>query len=448
MKNIENFFNPKNICLIGASDKKGSVGNTLAENMSKYKGKVLFVNPRLAGKKLFGKLVYSKITDIKEKIDLTVVATPASITCEVVKEISKTKCKNILMITSGFSEIGQNDLTENLKSLITKEKINLIGPNCLGVMNFSNFLDATFNSRQKYDIPKKGKVSIITQSGALGLAILDLASKEQLEINKFVSYGNALDIDESDLLEYFEKDKSTEVILCYIEGIKNGKRFFETLKKVTKKKKVIILKGGISDKGNNAVKSHTAAIAGSSKVFSAALKQAGAVQVNTIRELFNLSKFYSWYKVNNIKDVQIITNGGGFGVLTTDQLELNKIKLSEITKDTKDKLKKIVPGYATIGNPIDLTGDADDKRFIAAIDLCLKDKNTNAVVVLLLLQLASISENISKEIAKIKNKSKKPVMLVTIGGNKTENKIKDFENNKVLCFRDPKDLSGVLKLIN
>ncbi len=446
MKNIENFFNPKNICLIGASDNKGSVGNTLAENMSKYKGKVLFVNPRLAGKKLFDKIVYSKITDIKEKIDLVVVATPASITYEVVKEISKTKCKNILMITAGFSEIGQNDLTENIKSLITKEKINLIGPNCLGVMNLHNCLDATFNSRQKYDLPKKGKVSIITQSGALGLAILDLASKEQLEINKFVSYGNALDIDESDLLEYFEKDKSTEVILCYIEGIKNGKRFFETLKRVTKKKKVIILKGGITDKGNNAVKSHTAAIAGSSKVFSAALLQSGAKQVKTIKELFNLAKYYSWYK-GEIKNIQIITNGGGFGVLTTDQLELNKIKLSEITKDTKDKLKKMVPGYATIGNPIDLTGDADDKRFIATIDLCLKDKNTSAVVVLLLLQLASISENISKEIAKIKSKSKKPVMLVTIGGNKTENKIKDFENNKVLCFRDPKDLSDVLRLL-
>jgi acyl-CoA synthetase (NDP forming) len=444
---IESFFTPKNVCLIGASDNKGSVGNTISNNLNHYKGKVFFVNPRLSGKKLLGKQVFKSVTDIKENIDLAVIATPAAITYDVVKEIAKTKCKNILMITSGFSEIGRTDLTEKIKKLITKEKINLIGPNCLGILNLTNGLDATFNSREKYDLPKPGKVSIITQSGALGLAILDLASKEQLDINKFVSYGNALDIDESDLLEYFQKDKTTDIILCYIEGVQNGKKFFTTLKKVSKTKKVIILKGGITDKGTTAVKSHTAAIAGSSKVFSAAIKQAGAIQVSTIREMFNLSKFYSWYKEDKIKDIQIITNGGGFGVLTTDQLELEKIKLSTLSENTKAEIKNKVPIYASIGNPIDLTGDADDKRFNDIINLCLKDKNTNAIVVLMLLQLPSISKEIPKEIAEIKNKNKKPVFILTIGGNKTEGQVKEFEKRKVLCFKDPKDLSDILRLL-
>ena len=444
---IESFFTPKSVCLIGASDNKGSVGNTLSTNLCNYKGKVFFVNPRLSGKKLFGKSVFKSITDIKENIDLAVVATPAGITYDVVTEISKTKCKNILMITSGFSEIGRTDLTEKIKQLITKEKIRLVGPNCLGIINLTNGLDVTFNSREKYELPKPGKVSIITQSGALGLAILDLASKEQLEINKFVSYGNALDIDESDLLEYFKEDKTTDTILCYIEGVRNGQKFFNTLKKVSKTKKVIILKGGVTDKGNNAVKSHTAAIAGSSKVFSAAIKQAGAVQVNTIREMFNLSKFYSWYKENKIKDIQIITNGGGFGVLTTDQLDLEKIKLSQLSESTRKEIQKKVPIYATIGNPIDLTGDADNKRFTEIINLCLKDKNTNAVVVLILLQLASISNQIPKEISEIKTKNQKPLFVLTIGGNKTEEQVKEFEKRKVLCFKDPKDLSDILRLL-
>ncbi len=447
LKNLNTFFEPKSVCLIGASDKSGSVGNTIAKNLSNFKGKVYFTNPRLSGKKLFGKKVFSSITELPEKIDLSIVATPAAITYEVVKEIAKAKCKNILMVTSGFSEIGRTDLTEKIKTLILKEKINLIGPNCLGILNLSNNLDATFNSRENYDLPMCGKVSIITQSGALGIALLDVSSKQRLEINKFVSYGNALDVDETDLLEYFEKDTKTDIILCYIEGVKNGNKFYKTLKKVTKKKKVIVLKGGISEKGTTAVKSHTAAIAGSTKVFSTALRQAGAIEVKTIKEMFDLSRFFSWYKVDSIKDSQIITNGGGFGVLTTDQLDTNKLKLSEITNETKNKIKKIMPGYATIGNPIDLTGDAGDDRFVQVIDACLKDKNTNSIIVLMLLQMPSISSTIPEKIAKLKANTKKPIMVVTIGGNKTEEKIKEFEKRKVLCFRDPSEITSVLKYL-
>jgi acyl-CoA synthetase (NDP forming) len=447
LKNLNTFFEPKSVCLIGASDKSGSVGNTIAKNLSNFKGKVYFTNPRLSGKKLFGKKVFSSITGLSEKIDLSIVATPAAITYEVVKEIAKAKCKNILMVTSGFSEIGRTDLTEKIKTLILKEKINLIGPNCLGILNLSNNLDATFNSRENYDLPMCGKVSIITQSGALGIALLDVSSKQRLEINKFVSYGNALDVDETDLLEYFEKDTKTDIILCYIEGVKNGNKFYKTLKKVTKKKKVIVLKGGISEKGTTAVKSHTAAIAGSTKVFSTALRQAGAIEVKTIKEMFDLSRFFSWYKVDSIKDSQIITNGGGFGVLTTDLLEINKLKLSEVTKETAEKIKKIMPGYATIGNPIDLTGDAGDDRFVQVIDLCLKDKNTNSIIVLMLLQMPSISSTIPEKIAKLKANTKKPIMVVTIGGNKTEEKIKEFEKRKVLCFRDPSEITSVLKYL-
>lgn len=447
MKNLENFFKPKTIAIIGASDKSGTVGNTLVKNASHYKGKIFFVNPRLSKKKLLGKKVFSSILEIPENIDLAVIAIPAVAVLSVIKEIAKKKIKNILLITSGFSEIGRTDITKDIKKIIIKNKINLIGPNCLGLMDFNTNLDLTFNSREKYVLPKAGKVSIITQSGALGLAILDLASKEQLEINKFVSFGNALDIDECDLLEYLSTDKETDIILCYIEGVQDGKRFFETLKNVTKKKKVIVLKGGISDKGTTAVKSHTAAIAGSSKVFSAVIEQSGAIQVKTIREMFNLSKFYSWYSTDKLENIQIITNGGGFGVLTTDQLELNKIKLAELTKDTKENITKTVPIYATVGNPIDLTGDADDKRFLKTIDYCLKDNNTDAIVVLLLLQLPSISQNIPEEIAKLKAKSKKPIMVVTIGGKKTEKQLEEFEKRKVLCFRDPADLSKILRYL-
>ncbi len=442
MKNLDNFFKPKSVAIIGASDKNGSIGNTIAKNASHYNGKVFFINPRLADKKLLSKKVFSSVLDITDPIDLAVVAVPATVSLPVIKEIAKKKIKNVLMITSGFS-----DITREIKKIIDKEKINLIGPNCLGIMDFNNNLDLTFNAREKYDLPKKGRVSIITQSGALGLAILDLASKEQLEINRFVSYGNAIDIDECDLLKHLEKDKETDIILCYVEGIANGKRFFETIKKVSPKKKVIVIKGGVTDNGTTAVRSHTAAIAGASKIFSAAVLQAEAKEVKTIKEMFNLAKFYSWYNVSKIKNTQIITNGGGFGVLTTDKLSLQKINLAEMQKTTKEKIKKIVPIYASVGNPTDLTGDADDERFVKVIECLLEDKNISSISVLMLLQIASISNKIPEKIAKLKAKTKKPIMIVTIGGKKTERQLENFEKRKVLCFRDPSELSDILKYL-
>lgn len=445
MESIDVFFKPKCICLIGASDKAGSVGNAISQNLYRYTGKLFFTNPRLAGKTLYGRKVYSSIKDIKEDIDLAVIATPATVCPMVVQEISETKCKNIVMITSGFSESGREDLTESIKRLISKNNIRLIGPNCLGLLNLNNGLDCTFNSREKYDLPKQGKVSIITQSGALGLALLDLASKEQLHLSKFVSYGNAIDIDESVLLDYFACDKATDVILCYIEGVRDGRRFFSALKNASKTKKVLVLKGGVTNNGKSAVKSHTAAIAGSSKVFSTAIRQAGAIQVSTIREMFNLAKFFSFYPKDKFDGIQIITNGGGFGVLTTDQLELYGIRLTKPTETTICKIKRLVPEYATVGNPIDLTGDADNKRFVDVINACVKDRNTQGIAVLLLLQLPGLSSGLSSEIAKIKKSTDKPIFVLTIGGEKTETQIKEFERNKVLCLRDPRDAVEVLK---
>lgn len=442
MKDLNKFFYPKNIAIIGASEKDGSVGRTVIKNLEYFSGEKYYVNP--GHTKIFNKKAYKSITELKN-IDLAIIVTPARAVLSVIQEISKTNCKNVLMITAGFDEVGNNNLSLEIKTILEKQKINLIGPNCLGLLNLENNLDATFNSREKLDLPKSGNVSIISQSGALGVALLDLSSYENLNINKFVSYGNALDVDESDLLEYLGKDKKTEVILCYIEGIKNGSRFLNTLKKITIKKKVIILKGGVSQKGTTAVKSHTAAIAGSSDVFFSAIDQFGAYSVDSIKDLFNLAKIFSKYKNTKIKDVQIVTNGGGFGVLTTDQLDLNNISLCSLSNDTVKKIKKIVPDYAVIKNPIDLTGDADNKRFIDTIKYCLNDKSVSAIALLILFQLPSINESIILDLKKLN--SKKPIFVLAIGGKKTKDIVYKIENNGFICFSDPKDLAKTLSII-
>jgi len=443
---LTNFFYPKSIAIIGTSDRLESVGRTISENLSSYSGAVYFINPRLSGCKLFRRDIYKSILNLPESVDLCFIAVPTKIILSVMQEVAKTKCKNIVMITSGFNEIGKDKLTSDLKLILEKNNINLVGPNCLGLLNLENNLNGTFNSKEKLSLPQKGNVSIISQSGALGIAILDLASYEGLRLNKFVSYGNALLLDECDLLSYLGNDKDTQVILIYIEGIKDGRRFIDVLTKVSQNKKVIILKGGISKRGSDAAKSHTAAIAGDNIIFSTAIKQAGAYEVSSINEMFNLAKIFSNYK-NKINNIQIITNGGGLGVLTSDQLDINKINLAELSSESITKIKKIVPEYAIVKNPIDLTGDATTERFIEVTKICLADKKVDSIVLLLLFQLPSLTKNIVEELEKLKRSTSKPIFIVSIGGVQTKEFTTSLEKNGVVCFSDPKYFAeSIMKL--
>lgn len=446
MKDLNVFFKTKSICLIGASDKKDSIGFSISKNLSVFKKDVFYINPRLSGKKLFNRKVFSSILDVNKKIDLAVIAIPSKFVLETIKDISKTSCKNIILITSGFSEVGNNTLSSEIKKVLIKNKINLLGPNCLGYIDLYNNLNASFIS-SKIIFPKKGNVSLISQSGALGLSFLDVAEFENIGVSKFFSYGNSLDVDESDLLLNLEKDKSTEIILCYIEGVKNGANFFKNLKKVSKSKKVIILKGGVSEKGQTAASSHTAAIAGSFEVFKAACNQAGAYLVTSVSEMFSLAKLFSSYPKLNLSKMQIITNGGGFGVLTSDQLDLNNFNLAKLSQSSISKIKKIVPSYAVVKNPLDLTGDCDDSRFIKSINICLNDKSNTCLVLLFLFQLSSITKDILTEIIKIRKKNKKPIFVLAIGGFETNKYLRELEENNVICFKDPKEFSNILKFV-
>ncbi|MDD3975682.1 MAG: CoA-binding protein [Candidatus ainarchaeum sp.] len=446
MKNLNTFYNVSSICLIGASDKENSIGYTISKNLSFFKKDVFYVNPRLSGKYIFNKKVFSSILDINKQIDIVIIAISHNLILDVIKDISKTTCKNIILISSGFLEIGNKQLSLDLKNILDKNKINLLGPNCLGYVDLYNNLNASFISSE-VKFPQKGNVSLISQSGALGLSFLDRANFENIGVSKFFSYGNSLDISESDLLLSLENEKNTKIILCYIEGIKDGNLFLKTLKKVSKSKKIIILKGGISNKGIVAATSHTAAIAGSFDVFKSACKQSGAYLVNSISEMFSLAKVFSNYDYLDLSNIQIITNGGGFGVLTSDQLDFNGFNLPSISKKSFEKIKKIVPSYAVIKNPLDLTGDCDNFRFIKTINICLNDKNISCLILLFLFQLSTINQDILIEIINIRKKSKKPIFVLAIGGFQTNIFLETLEKNNVICFKDPKDLSDILKFI-
>src|SRR3989344_1429093 len=259
---------------------------------------------------------------------------PTAIALNALEECGKKKIKQVVMITAGFGEIGNHKAEEQLKKICAKYKIRLIGPNCLGLLNNHAGVDTLFLPASRLVRPKDGKISFITQSGATGSTVLDLMAKENYGFAKFVSYGNATDVNEADLIEYLGNDPLTQVICLYVGSIKDGRRFLQVAQKVAKKKPIIALKGGTTNAGAKAALSHTASLAGSFEVFKGAMKQAGVVLAETLEDLFNYAKILEKSFAPKGKNVQIITNGGGFGILAADYLSKMGLGLEEPTKET------------------------------------------------------------------------------------------------------------------
>ena len=316
---------------------------------------------------------------MKEKIDLGIISVPKKFVLDVLQECGEKKIKNVIIISAGFGESGDKETDKKLKEIIKKYKIKLLGPNVVGVYNGNNKLDATFLPKDAFERPKKGKISILSQSGTIGAVFLERFFNAGLGISKFISYGNALDINEVDILEYFEKDKETDIICMYVEEVKNGKRFIDFLK--NHKKPLIILKAGKSKKAKDAVMSHTGSMAGDSRIYSGIFKQYNVIQAEGINDFINYSKALI---VRPFKEVFIITNGGGYGILITDWFEKLGIKLYDLKEKAKQNLKKQINKVGmSYSNPFDLLGDADISQYKKVLEIMKKHKDLLFVVILL-----------------------------------------------------------------
>ncbi|MBU0662498.1 CoA-binding protein, partial [Candidatus Micrarchaeota archaeon] len=369
MKLMDYFFSPKSVAIIGASPQERSIGKAIAENFigGEFKGAIYPVNPK--HKTLFGKRCYASVKAIPRAVDAAVIAVPAKFVPQVVRECGEASVKAVTIISAGFNEVGNAKLTAQLQGVLDKykNKMRVIGPNCLGTLDTKSGVDMLFLPRSRLGRPGKGVVSFISQSGALGSAILDWDAMKGYGINKFVSYGNAMDVDEADLVEYLAQDKSTDVVVVYIEGVRDGKKFFRVAKKMGNKKPIIAIKGGLTEGGAKAAHSHTGSLAGAAEVYSAVFTQANIVHAKTMEEVFDFARVFSTEPAPRGKRVQIITDGGGYGVLGTDALLDNGMKMAKISAKTRKFIEKNSPDYAVIRNPIDLTGDADNKRYEMAI---------------------------------------------------------------------------------
>jgi acetyl coenzyme A synthetase (ADP forming)-like protein len=439
-KDLEKFFNPASVAVIGVSHDPKKLGYIVFENfVREFSGRVYPVNPDTTP--ILGKIVYPSVKKIPDKIDLAVVVVPAPVAQKVVHECIDKKIPNIIVISGGFSEIGGKGivLEQRLKKIVdgAKGKTRVVGPNCIGVFDPKTKVDTMFLSRERLRRPKEGSIAFISQSGAVGSTILDWLSQEGIGISKFVSYGNGIDANETDFLEFFAEDKDTHVIAVYVEGMKaDGKRFLEVMKRVSRKKPIVVLKAGKTEKGAKAAASHTGSLAGTARIYSAAFKQSGIIEAENWEELFDFVKTFSMQPLPRGSRLAIITDGGGFGVLATDEAERQKLQVPEPSQMLKNKLKIKMPDYVILRNPIDLTGDANTERYLHTMEEMLSSKEYDGAVVVSLMQIPTLDSKVADAIVEMK-KFGKPIVVCAVGSDYTQRVVKNLESNEIPLFPTP-----------
>ncbi len=413
MKDIYSLFMPKSVAVIGASNKHGKVGNMVMKNLRecKFNGNVYPINPK--EEIIEGLKVFHSILDVPEDVDLVIISVPSSAVNESARQCAQKHVKTIIVLTAGFKEIGAEGevLEKELVEICQENNINLLGPNCLGILDTHYPLNASFSQL----MPDKGNIAFISQSGAMMVAIIDWSKTEGIGFSKVISIGNMSDLSEIDLIKYLSEDDKTSVILCYLEGVTNGKEFMDVIKDASKKKPIIILKSGSSQAGAKAASSHTGALAGSDSSFDAAFGQTGVVRASTMQDLFDYGFAFSKCKLPKGKNVGVITNAGGGGVISADSIEKFGLNLAQLSDETKKILKETLPAESNTQNPVDVLGDAPPERYRQALEIVSKDPNVDSLIVITCPTAAADPIGIGKEILKVKD-IEKPIIVVNMGG--------------------------------
>ncbi len=442
--NLQYLFTPESIAVIGASEHKGKVGHELLNNIITYgyQGNVYPINIRADQiDTILGLKPYKSVKEVPGPIDLAVIAIPAKYVAHALRECGEKKVKACVIITSGFSEVENIKGEQEILKIARKYSMPLLGPNVFGVVFTPQQINASFGPTQI--LP--GKIAFITQSGALGIALMGWTVAERIGLSSVVSVGNKADIDDDDLLEYFAQDENTEAIAIYMEGIKEGRRFMELAEKIVMKKPMIVIKSGRSQKGAKAAASHTGSLAGVDAVFTSTFTQIGVLRAKTTREAFDWARIFS---LENPKgdNVVIITNGGGAGVLATDEAEESGVHLLEDYEYLDKVFKDCVPPFGSTRNPIDLTGQTGEKAYKTSLRAALKEERIHAVVVIYceapLTNPSTIAQYIIEEIKA--SPSKKPVVVAFLGGSRSQKAITLLNEKGIPTYPEPERAMAAL----
>ncbi len=433
-------FMPESVAIVGASRKPGKIGYVILQNLleSGYKGRIYPVNPH--ADEILGVKCYPSLKELPEAPDVVIVAVPADKTISVAEEAGEKGAKFLVVITSGFSEVGNVELEKKLVETARKYGMRILGPNIFGIAYAPANLNATFGPPEL--LP--GKIGFITQSGALGIALMGWTVTMGIGLSTIVSIGNMSDLDAIEISEFLAEDPNTAVITIYLEGLKEGrgKEFLEKMSMITKKKPVVIIKAGRSRRGQRAVASHTGSLAGADVVYDAAFRRAGVIRVDTIEELFDVARALAYSPPPLNDKLLIITNGGGAGVMATDATEKYGVELLEVPEDLKERFRKHMPWFGSPHNPVDITGQATDVEYSGSLMEALQDDRVGGVIILVcqtaVLDFKKLAEAILKVVKDAKEKGfSKPVLVSMIGGKEAMDAMMMLEKNHIPTFSIP-----------
>jgi acetyl coenzyme A synthetase (ADP forming)-like protein len=437
---LEAFFKPNSVAVIGASREPRKFGHVIFKNFieSEFEGKTYPVNPK--ANLILGFKTYAGLKDIPSEVDLAVISIPAPLVPNAIDECVLKNVKAAIIVSGGFKEIGEKGerLELEIRRKIKGSSLRIIGPNCIGVYDPANHVDTLFLPTYRLRRPKRGPIAFISQSGAFGSAILDWTASQEIGVSKFVSIGNKIDVDEVDLLEYLMDDPLTKCITVYVESISRGREFLKTASKVAKSKPLVVLKGGVTSEGATAALSHTGSLAGTAKVVAGAFEQGGVVQAQTVDELFDYGRALAYLPIpKDRREIAIVTNGGGFGVISTDEATKLGLSLAKFSTETINMLRKSLPDYANVRNPLDLVGDADVDRYRVALQAVSSDPNVGIILAIVLPQTSFIESDVVDAITESQVTSGKPTLVCTIGGDFTQILIKMLEENRIPSYTTP-----------
>ncbi len=420
---LEPFFNPKTVAVVGASARKTSVGGVIFRNFLKpaFKGVAYPINPRATD--ILGIPSYERVSSVPEPVDLTVIAVPAGIVPNIMTDCEEKGVKAVIIISGGFKETGAEGayLEQQVVEIAKRSGIRVIGPNCVGVYDTNTGIDTTFLPASRMGRPGKGYISFISQSGAFAAAILDMNAQSGLGVSRVISFGNKADVNEIDLIEYLGKDSETRVIVQYLEGLSpsTGRMYIQTAKKVTHHKPIIVVKSGRSKRGSVAAASHTGALAGDARLYDFAFHQAGILSARDFEDGFEMAKALVSQPPAEGNRVLIVTDAGGAGVMTVDACEALGLAIPEPPEKEKRILREAFPGYCSVHNPIDLTGDTDAERYQIAFDTLLGTPHYDAAIAIVMMQVPLLDLDIVDRLVTIVRKYKKPLVALTAGGRFT-----------------------------
>ena len=441
---IEAFFQPQSVAVIGASTNATKLGHAVVANLIDggflQDGRAIYpINPKAS--EILGLKAYPSVLDVEDSIDLAIIVIPYPHVPQALRICGEKGIQSVIVISAGFREAGMEGLEREreLVEIARSYGLRLIGPNCLGVIDTFTPLNASFSA----GMPPQGPMAFMSQSGALGTAILDWAQAGRLGLSKFVSLGNKADVDEVDLLRAWADDETSKVILCYIEGLPDGQEFIRVARQVSKHKPIVALKSGVTQAGSRAVSSHTGSLAGSEQAYEAAFRQAGVVRAGSLQDLFDYALAFAYLPPLQGDRIAIITNAGGPGILATDALEQADLQLARFDVECIQALEQFLPDAASAANPVDVLGDARADRYRFALERVLADPHVDGVLVILTPQAMTEIPETAEVIGELARKADVPVIACFMGEARVEEGTRILERYRVPNFGFPERAAQV-----